>query len=432
MPSPPSSSEGVRTITPTVGGSVDDIETFLNSGDEEPEVKDDKAKDDKEEVELVDDEEKEKIDLQDKKDKKDKSKEDEEESEEDKEDKVEDDEIEINAPPKKKELVAKYPNILKDFPFLEKMLYRDKQYQELFGSFDDAKEAAGKIEAFEHFETQLSIGNTEEVLKAIKDEDPKIFDKVVDNYLLTLHKVDKDAYFEVVTNIGKRFIMEMVTEANNTADEDSKMELKQAAVMLNRFLFGKDTYEPIKPRTNQEKENKDEQLEKEKLEFLQERHTTAVNDLQTKVDNVLRNTISEYIDPREVMSSYIKKNAVRDALANLNEMLAGDESLKRNLDRLWKVAADNKFDRDSLAKIQSAYLGRAKTLAPTAIKKARAEALKDITPSNKRERKEEVDEVEEQEDIPKKSHIPPGRPSSHKTANKMEKGESVLDFFSRD
>src|SRR5438105_15498913 len=108
-------------------------------------------------------------------------------------------------------------------------MYRDKQYNELFGSFDDAKDIAERSQTFDQFESQLLSGNTEEVLKNVRETDEKAFNIIVDEYLPTLAKVDKEAYFHVVGNLNKRLIMEMVQEANDTNNDD----LKQAALLVN-------------------------------------------------------------------------------------------------------------------------------------------------------------------------------------------------------
>lgn len=427
------SAGNLGTIGPSP--SADDIATFLAEDDDSSDVDDngDKGKkESKEEIEIVDEDDKEKLDLKDKEDKKDKKKDDKDDEEELEDDEKEekDEDVEIDAPPRKKELVAAYPDLFKKFPFLEKMLYRDKQYSELFGSFDDAKEAHEKIESYEHFENLLADGNTEEVLKSIKEGDSKAFDKVVDSYLMTLHKVDKDAYFEVIGNVGKRFIEGMANEAKKS-DND---ELRQAALLLNQFLFGKSEYEPPKPRVQEEKNDELKKIENERKALNQERFDSARTELQGKVDNILRNTISTYIDPREMMSGFVKKHAVDNAIKYLTEALGSDQSLTRNLNNLWKSANEAKYSKDSLSKIQSAYLGRAKNLATAAIKKARIEALKDSTPRERKvsEEKEENEREEREEtETPRKRNITPGRPSSHKKDEKMEKGETVLDYFSR-
>lgn len=344
---------------------------------------------------------------------------------------------EIDAPPRKKEILKEYPELFKKFPFLEKMLYRDKQYTELFGSFDDAKEIADrfgdlreladKSEVFNNFEAQLLSGNTTEILKEVKETDKKAFDIIVDNYLPSLAEVDKDAYFHVVGNLNRRLIMEMVKEANDTENED----LKQAALLVNQFIFGtaKFTAPTLRvPKTDEKENTERNEVEQERLNLVKERFESSRDDLQTKVDNTLRATISDYIDPKGIMSAYVKKNAVSDAMKILSSAIASDPSVVKNLDSLWRAAFDSKFSKESLTKIQSFYLSKARGNLKNAILKARAEALKDAAP---RRNEKETDD-EENEETPRKRNIPTGRPSQSKGKNEQRKGESVADFFARD
>ena len=335
-----------------------------------------------------------------------------------------DDDIDIDAPPRKKEILKEYPELFKKFPFLEKILYRDRQYSELFGSFDDAKEASERVEAFDAYESQLLGGDTEQVLREVKEADENAFNKMVDDYLRTLAKVDKDAYFHVVGNLNRRLIMEMVQEANDTGNDD----LKQAALLVNQFVFGTSKFTAPQNRTVKEEDSGKKEVEQERLSFVRERFESSRDELQSRVDNTLRATISEYIDPRGNMSPYVKKNAVADAMKNLGELISSDGSVVKNLDRLWKVAFEDKFSKDSLGRIQSYYLSRAKGNLKQAILKARAEALKDSRPES---RTKETDEVEEETPRTRKP-IPSGKPSNKTGKNSMQKGESVTDFFMRD
>src|SRR6266567_336972 len=200
-----------------------------------------------------------------------------------------DDNLDIEAPPRKKEILAKYPDLFKTFPFLEKILYRDKQYNELFGSFDDAKEIAERSESFSQFENQLLAGDTKEILREVKDTDKKAFDTIVDNYLPSLAEVDKEAYFHVVGNLNKRLIMEMVQEANNTDNDD----LKQAALLVNQFIFGSSKFTAPTLRVEKKEENTERsEVEQERLSFVRERFESSRDELQTRVDNTLKATIS--------------------------------------------------------------------------------------------------------------------------------------------
>lgn len=413
MPQPPSTD-----TAPKIPQTADDINELFNALDTEEPVKEkvkgtkevEEEKEVKEPEELEEDEE---LEL----------KEPEEETEKLDLEKPEED-IDIEAPPRKKEILAKYPDIFKTFPFLEKMMYRDKEYTELFGSFDDAKEIAEKSETFNAFESQLLEGNTEQILRNVKDVDENAFKTIVDEYLPTLAKIDKEAYLHVTGNLNRRLIMEMVQEANETNNED----LKQAALLVNQFVFGTAKFTAPTRLMEKKAENAEQsEAEKERLSFARERYETARDDLQTQVDNTLRATVTEYIDPRGVMTPYVKRNAVADAMKYLTSAIARDESVIKNLDKLWRGAFDNKFSKDTLGKIKSYYLSKAKANMKNAIIKARAEALKDASPKN-REKEEEEETTSQRRRV-----ITPGKPSQPKTGkNEMKKGESITEFFMRD
>lgn len=416
------------TTTDAKPQSADDVADFFalpDAGDKEPDKKEpdkeekpparrEKPDDDKEDLEDIElkegDEDEDKLSLEEKPIK-------------------DDDRIEIDTPPRKKEVLAKYPNFYKEFPWFEKMQFRDRQYTELFGSYDDAKEVYDRAQVLDSYEADLLRGNTEAVLKQVKETDTKAFNKLVDNYLPTLAKVDKEAYYEVIGNIGKHIIQEMVKEARSVVGQNKEQgeALNQAALLINQFLFGTSTYTPPRPRV-EKTDDKDEQLEQERTNFVRERFETSRNDLQIKVDNTLRATISDYIDRNSEMTAYVKKNAIKDALTMLHSSIGNDTAFRRNLDRLWESAFSDRFSQNSLSRIRSMYLGKAKQLLPAVIKKARAEALKDQTPSERRGK----DEDKEEERPSRREPINSGRPRQSGGKLKMEKGESVLDFLSRD
>ena len=404
--------------TPKTANDINDLFKEIDVEDKKvpekkevkPEVKEDKEelepKEEDDELELIEpDEDIEKLDLTEKPD-----------------------ELDVEAPPRKKEILKDFPELFKKYPFLEKMMYRDREYTQLFGSFDDAKEIAEKSDNFNQFESQLLSGNTEEILKGVKDSDEKAFNIIVDDYLPTLAKVDKEAYFHVVGNLNKRLIMEMVQEANDTNNDD----LKQAALLVNQFVFGssKFTAPTLRVPKNDKTDTEQSEVEQERLSFTKERFETSRDDLQSRVDNTLRATISDYIDPKGNMTSYTKKNAVADAMKILSSSIASDSSVVRNLDKLWRTAFENKFSKDSLSKIQSFYLSKAKGGLKNAILKARAEALKDVQLRSSKSEKEA--EVEEEDSRRPARTIAPGRPSQPKGKNAPQKGESVTDFFMRD
>src|SRR4051812_39830195 len=109
-----------------------------------------------------------------------------------------DEQLELVTPVRRKEILKKYPELFKDFPYLEKAYYREQQFTELLPTIEDAKTAVSKAQTLDQFENELMGGSTENILKAIKEENPNNFHKIVDDYLGTLSRVDEQAYYHVL------------------------------------------------------------------------------------------------------------------------------------------------------------------------------------------------------------------------------------------
>jgi len=443
--SPFSNPFGTKTETPKdttfvpsgKGKTADEIEDLLNVEDEPNDKPKNKVDDDEEDKEKDDTleskiDDKDEEDDDEEEDKKDdiKLKDDEEDDEEkEKLDLKEDKEENLDVPPRKKDILAKYPKFFEEFKFFDKMMFRDKAYTEMFGSFDEAKEVFNKVGRLDEFESQLLSGNMKDVLATVKATNPKAFDKIVDGYLNQLAEVDKSAYDDVIQNFGKRIVAGMADEAKRKNNE----KLNEAAKELYEFLFDEAPEKAnlsIKVRSKVEKSEEAEKLEKERTEILNERFETARDGLTVKVDNVLKATINEHIDPRGVMSAYEKKNAINEALNRLHQKVAQDTNFRKNLDRLWRSAFGDKFSENSLNGIKKSYLGKARGLIASVIKDVRGEVLKDNRSKGKSEEKEEKETTLRE---PKKN-VNAGRPhqQNNNKANERKPGETVEEFLSRD
>ena len=262
-------------------------------------------------------------------------------------------------------------------------------------------------------------------LQAAKAEDQNAFNKIADNYLPTLRKVDQQAYFHVLGNVIKDTIITMVREGRNLGDQGAP--LTAAANVLNQFIFGSQKFTPPGRLTKQV----DPQVQQIQAEVQQQKHqqifntfTNVKDDLQTRADNVLRSTIDGHIDPTGSMSDYVKSHATNEAFENLENLISKDPRFRGLIDKLWERAFKTGFDKESTDRIKSAYLSKAKTLLPSVIKSARNKALKGVAP---------VAETT----APKKSPIARGRstaPSSGKfrKASDIPAGMSTLDVLMSD
>ena len=341
-----------------------------------------------------------------------------------------DDQLELVTPVRRKEILKAYPDLFKKFPYLEKAYYREQQFTEILPTIKDAKEAVEKAQTLDKFENDLMDGKTELMLKAVKNSNPKAFNKLVDNYLTVLSNVDEKAYHHVIGNTIKHVIVAMVKEGRASNNET----LQNAAQIVNQFTFGSSEFVPptqLSKQESQEEDNKNNELNRREQAFIKQQFDSTRDDLNSRVNNTLKNTINSNIDPKQSMTDYMRRNASREALETLEELISKDSRFKVLVDKLWEKAFEEKFTKVSTDRIKSAYLSKAKTLLPSVIKKARNEALRGMG-------KRVSDEEESEEQPNRKGPTKSERPRSPQHSGKISKPEDIpkgmrtLDFLMRD
>jgi hypothetical protein len=347
------------------------------------------------------------------------------EKEEPESDKDEEKEFEFETPVSRKQILAKYPKIFKEFPQLQKSMYRDKEFTELLGDPKDAEEVIGKAKNLDEFEKDLLGGNTEKLLNTIKQANEKSFHKIVDNYLQTLAKVDEKSFYHVVGTVIDNVISGMVQEARRLGKE-SGSPLESAATILNQFMNGTVDFKPRGRLAPEEsKDSETEKLQAEREQFIQEKFESKRDDLDSRVTSLIKSTIERNIDPKEEMSDYVRRAAIRDAMETTQQLIDGDESYQKIKDRLWEQAFENNFSQSTIDRIKSAHLSKAKVILRDVIKKARNTALKG--PGHR----------EESSTKNRKGTLPVGRATTERSAKTTDpkaipKGMKSLDFLMQD
>lgn len=395
--------------------SKDDIIDFLGEDDDKeiiPLDTDKEKKEDDKELETKDDDDGEAED-------KDELDEIEEELEEPSEEK-----LELVAPTSRKEILTKYPKLFKEFPYLEKAMYREQQFTALLPTLDDARSAIEARDTLGKVESDLMNGDTEKLLLATKNNNGTAFNKLVDNYLDTLAKVDEKAYVHVIGNTIKHTIIQMATEGKRSNNE----RLLAAAQILNQFVFGSSDFAPPERLSRDEKpDTAKQEIARERKEFTKQRFDLANGDIHTRVNNSFKATIEANIDPKQSMTDYNRKNAVRDAMEQLEQSINGDTRFRQLVDKLWDSAVKNGFNKESTDRIRSAFLSKGKTLLPNVIKKARNEALKGM---GKRVANDE-DNNDKVETAPVKRGRSPESPHSNNKSG-IPSGMSTLEYLMKD
>lgn len=421
-----------ETIIPA-GPSSDnkeDIIDFLK--DDEPDVpdvidlKDKPAKVDKKDNDNDDDDDKDKDDKDDELEVIDDELNDIEEDLKDPEEK----DLELVTPVRRSEILKLYPDLFKKFPYLEKAYYREQAFTQLLPTLDDAREAVAAKTTLDNFEQDLLGGDTEKILASVKQTDPKAFAKIADNYLGVLAKVDAPAYHTVIGNIISHTIHQMVSEGRRSKNE----ALEAAAQILNQFVFTTSDYVSPKRLSADDVDDKpnpkEEEVSNREKAIIEREFNRAQTDVNTRVGNSLKATIEANIDPKDNMSDYVKRNAIREANETIEKLMERDSRFRTILDRLWENAARNDFDKSSTDKIREACISKARTLLPSVIKTARNAALKGMG-------KRVVDDSDDKNDKQPIRNAVKGRANTpqvdHKTSKgKVPEGMSTLEFLNSD
>lgn len=337
---------------------------------------------------------------------------------------IDDDKLELVTPVKRREILAKYPNLFKDFPYLETAYYREQRYSEILPTIEDAERAVERSTLLNKYGRDLIEGDSRNILKDTKEANEGAFYKLVDNYLPNLYAVDQNAYYHVVGNTVKDVIRLMV----ETGREQNNQELIESAKILNKFTFNTDKYVPPQRLSKAEEKNeKEEELRRREQEFEERRLNEVVDSLESKVSNTLKSTLDKNLDPRDTMDPYVKSKAAEDALNYLNQAIESDTRFQNIITRLFQNAAKDNYSAESVNKVKSAYLSKAKSLLPEVIKKVRREAMgkgSKFTPETK------------------KAPLPVGKTRSAATlssgksdsdrAKAIPRGVSTLDFLNKD
>jgi len=348
-------------------------------------------------------------------------KEDEEKEEDEEEIKLEDlEEVDFQHVPRKKEVLAKYPNFYKEFPGFERAIYREQQYSEVFPTVTEAKEAVEAVKEYKEFESALLSGNLVDVLKSVKNADENAFQQIGDNILQTLAQIDQKVYHDTVSTVMQNALYSLAKAGVESENEN----LKTAALILNQYLFGKTEIKPpVAKQVRTEQSDAEKQLQQQQRNFAQQQYEVALNDVTTRTENIIKSNVERAIDPKGVMTPYVKSKAVSDVVTEVNKALSSDARFRLTLNNLWENSFKNNHNEASKQKIRNALLSKTKSVLTDIVRKVRSEALK--SPG----RKASDEEVETKKLLPRGGVRPSERSSKDKAP---PPGIKTFDYLNQD
>lgn len=398
---------------------ISDVTALLGEDDlEEP---DDKSNDKDEDLDLEEG------------DDKGNKKEDKKGKKEDKEDDLEledlnEDDLQFNDVPSLKAISKKYPELLKDFPTLKSVYYREQQYSEIFPNVVAARETAAKANQYDSFEENLLNGNIGGILKSVKDAEPKAFEKIAEHILTTIGEIDNTSRLMIAGHIAKDIALHM----SKSNDENVRL----AAQWMHKWVFGEDKITGYKLNTELKPLNKDDKtadLNRREEQFINHQLTTAVTDVSSRVENLIKRSVSEAIDTKGQMTPYVLNKAVDDIISEVDKEINGDKRFKQYIDQLWLKTGENGFNEAGKSEIKTAMIRKAKSILPAIVRRVKAEALRgNAARENRGDDRDEKPLPRGRVASERKSSNDNKQSSNRDAKPKIPRGTSTYDFLSGD
>lgn len=271
-----------------------------------------------------------------------------------------------------------YPDFFKKFPSMRDMYFREAEYSKLFPTIDDAKEANENNTAFMNLREDVFSGTGEKFFSAIKTQNPQSLYQFAGKLLGTLVKVDQNAFWSaanpLIEDISKSMYKKGMQEGNES--------LANSAKYLAHYFFGdadiaegKTTSIPrAAPETDVSREKK-EWEDQRQFEF----RGSVEKDLRTQLNDIIvgqdSKTGKTKLDPDDVLTPFIRNTIIERVIADIGSTLQADKSHINYMDSLWTRAKQNGRTDTDKSRIISAYLARARSLAPSLRSRYVSEAL---------------------------------------------------------
>jgi hypothetical protein len=284
------------------------------------------------------------------------------------------------------QLKEAFPDILKKFPALKDVYYREQAYSEVFPTIEDAKVASENDEAFRTIREGVLSGDLTGFFEGVKEADPKSLDKIAGSILPTLNKLSPELHWKATLPVFEGLIKAVYNEGVRYGDNDMGNNLRYSAEHIANFLFGQNGMEVAQGKRSlipPAPEKIEESPEAKQLKEMQGQRTAEfVTGTQTSMLDGLKNLVLERgqhnklkIDPDGIMTDFMKTTITEKIMQEVGKSLEADQAHMKHMRSLWTKAKEAGYIGDWKSRIQTAYLERVKSLVPGIRSRLVAEAL---------------------------------------------------------
>jgi hypothetical protein len=283
-----------------------------------------------------------------------------------------------------KRIREKFPEFAKthEYKELKNAYYRESQYTEMFPTLDDAREAAENNETFTALNDSLvGRGDPTQLLETVKQASPESFRRIAVTFLDHLSKVDQTAYVAAVDPLVRRVAQQMNMAGRRYLSQDPNSTAGHAMVTTARNImqFYYDDANEINrseaPPVDTRLSEKEQELSNREQAIVREKFESAYRVAHSSVERNLDAQIRAGLDPDNRLSDFTKDALVEKIKRDVENQISADQNHLRKMTSLWKRSESTGYSRDSLSRIVSAYLERARPIIPSVRTQYRSRAI---------------------------------------------------------
>lgn len=278
--------------------------------------------------------------------------------------------------PEYNDIKKAYPKFFKEFPGMRHTLFRMKAMDRIFTTVDEAKAVAEKHDDLIQLEAAVLSGESDKVIKGLKNINPDSLEKFADKFLPALFQDSREVHDRITGNV----LSTALRVAQQNARSSGNKNLYNAVGHLSQFLFGKDTPpEAARKQSSPELDAQREALENEKQQMYDNQAKSFQSDVTSTGERLLRKELTKGLDPQNVLPDFVKESIINAAVDRIGAAMDKDEAHLGTINQLWARAQRAGFSKDAKAKLVAAWFGRAKVLAGPTRRKLVTQAIEKQT-----------------------------------------------------
>lgn len=261
------------------------------------------------------------------------------------------------------DIKAAFPDLLKKFPSLREIIYREKRYDDEFGNIEAAVAAKNDAESFNNLHEDVFNGDGTKFFSAIREESPEALGRFATKILPTLYKIDERAHW-AAANPLLEFVLKGFVEASK---DDEKAQ--DAARLFAKYAFGNLAEDVLAGRKSFVPKAETKEADPERQQFLRERMQTFQGDLDEAYEAGLKAMILEknkdgnlLIDPDDELSPWLREQLTSSIRKEVVKQILADKEYLKYTEKLWKKAERDKFPSNAKPALVDAFLARARQL----------------------------------------------------------------------